>query len=108
MARQDPEQNLAVSRLYGGMENADPQVSQFFSINDMPSKGCDAVDPCGGQDQKVRTGLFRYVRHERIWDMMREGWMVVADLGATHGQWSVLMWRCDCPGAEGALGAPPV
>lgn len=44
----------------------------------------------------IRTGLLRYVRHGRIPDMMERGWMVVADLGPTHGQWSVLMWHCDC------------
>lgn len=46
----------------------------------------------------IRTGWFRYVRHADVWDRMREGWMVASDLGATHGQWSVLMWRCDCFG----------
>jgi hypothetical protein len=42
----------------------------------------------------TRTGLFRYVPHHRIDDFHRTGWMVVADLGPTHGRWSVLMWIC--------------
>lgn len=45
----------------------------------------------------TRSGLFRYVRHEDIDAYHRRGWTVVADLGPVHGQWSVLMWRCDCP-----------
>jgi hypothetical protein len=48
----------------------------------------------------IRTGLFRYVRHSAIDAMHATGWMVVADLGATHGQWSVLMWHCGCGGVE--------
>jgi hypothetical protein len=46
----------------------------------------------------IRTGNFRYVRHAAIDAMHKRGWMVVADLGATHGEWSVFMWRCDCWG----------
>lgn len=45
----------------------------------------------------IHTGLLRYVRYPDIDSYHRLGWMVVADLGPTHGQWSVLMWRCDCP-----------
>lgn len=45
---------------------------------------------------EIRTGLFRYVRHESVEAYHREGWMVVADLGPTHGRWSCLMWHCDC------------
>lgn len=47
----------------------------------------------------IRTGLFRYVAWHRIDEFHRLGWMVVTDLGLTHGQWSVLMWRCgeECP-----------
>lgn len=48
----------------------------------------------------TRTGNFRYVRHDKVDAMHRIGWMVVAHLGPTHGQWSVLMWRCDCPEEE--------
>lgn len=46
----------------------------------------------------IRTGLFRYVKHGDVDRFHRAGWMVVGDLGATHGLWSVLMWRCDCGG----------
>jgi hypothetical protein len=45
---------------------------------------------------KTRTGLFHYVRHSEIDAFHARGWMVVGDLGPTHGRWSVLMWRCDC------------
>lgn len=44
----------------------------------------------------IRTGLFRYVCHRDVFAFMREGWMVVAELGRTHGHWSVLMWHCEC------------
>lgn len=44
----------------------------------------------------IRTGLFRYVRHHQIDCYLRRGWMVAADLGPTHGEWSVLCWHCDC------------
>jgi hypothetical protein len=42
----------------------------------------------------VRTGLFRYVRHQDIERYHKLGWMVVADLGAPHCHYSVLAWRC--------------
>jgi hypothetical protein len=43
----------------------------------------------------VRT--FRYVLHERREDYERLGWMVVADLGPVHGEWSVLAeFICSC------------
>jgi hypothetical protein len=48
----------------------------------------------------IRTGLFKYVLHENIEKHHRAGWMVVRSLGASHGFYSVLMWRCDCGGAE--------
>ena len=44
----------------------------------------------------IRTGLFRYVRHQDAYAFMQRGWMIVGDLGPTHGQWAVLMWHCEC------------
>lgn len=44
----------------------------------------------------IRTGLFRYVRWGDLDRYHREGWMVVGDLGPVHGEWSVLMWHCEC------------
>lgn len=44
----------------------------------------------------IRTGLFKYVRHPDVFAHMARGWMVTADLGPTHGLWSVLMWHCEC------------
>lgn len=44
----------------------------------------------------IRTGLFRYVRHQDADAFMRRGWLIVRNLGPTHGQWSVLMWHCEC------------
>jgi hypothetical protein len=39
----------------------------------------------------------RYVKHHRVIDYLWLGWMVVADLGSTHGEFSVLMsWPCAC------------
>lgn len=34
---------------------------------------------------------FAYVRHHLVASYEAKGWRVVADLGPTHGQWSVLM-----------------
>jgi len=48
----------------------------------------------------IRTGQFRYVRYQDIQAREQAGWMVVADLGPVHGEYSVLMWCCDCGGAE--------
>ena len=45
----------------------------------------------------TRTGLFQYVRIAQIPAFHARGWMVVADLGPTHGRWAVLMWKCSCP-----------
>ena len=51
----------------------------------------------------IRTGTFRYAKFADIERHHRNGWMMVADLGPTHGMWSVLMWRCDCfEGGENA------
>lgn len=44
----------------------------------------------------TRTGQFRYVRWQDVDAFHRDGWMVVADLGVPHGEYAVLMWRCDC------------
>lgn len=44
----------------------------------------------------AREGTFRYVRWPDVDAYHARGWMVVGDLGATHGLWSALMWRCDC------------
>lgn len=46
-----------------------------------------------------RTGLFQFVRHHDVPEFHQRGWMVVDDLGARHGLWSVLMWHAsftDC------------
>jgi hypothetical protein len=46
-------------------------------------------------------GILRYVIHERVEDYLRCGWMFVASLGPTHGEWSILMgWPCRCKPAE--------
>lgn len=34
---------------------------------------------------------YRYVRHHKIAEYEARGWIVCADLGPTHGQWSVMM-----------------
>lgn len=44
----------------------------------------------------IRTSLFRYVRIPLLPEFMARGWMPVADLGPTHGVWSVLCWHCEC------------
>lgn len=45
----------------------------------------------------TRTGLFKYVVYDKIDEFHRAGWMVVGDLGPPHNNYSVLMWKCDCP-----------
>jgi hypothetical protein len=45
--------------------------------------------------------VVRYVRHERVPYYLRCGWMFVASLGPTHGEWSVLLgWLCRCDPVE--------
>jgi len=44
----------------------------------------------------IREGLYRYVRHTQVNEYHKNGWMIVATLGPTHGAWSVLMWHCEC------------
>jgi hypothetical protein len=43
-------------------------------------------------------GTMAYVPEASIRDRLLAGWMVLRDLGPTHGCYSVLMWRCDCRG----------
>jgi hypothetical protein len=51
----------------------------------------------------IRAGLFRYIRRADLSDALRAGWLVVADLGPVHGEYSVLCeWLCDC--AAGNIG----
>jgi hypothetical protein len=43
----------------------------------------------------IRT--FRYVLWHRLPDYLALGWLPVADLGPTHGEWSTLCeWLCAC------------
>lgn len=44
----------------------------------------------------IRTGLFRYVGWGAVSAHLARGWMAAADLGPSHGQWSLLMWHCEC------------
>lgn len=44
-------------------------------------------------------GVYRYVRHEQRAAYEAAGWAFAADLGPTHGAWSVLMrWAGEGPG----------
>jgi len=71
------------------------------------SERCRSPVACGGfgycreynwprASENTRTGLFQYVRHADVPAYHARGWMVVGDLGARHGAWACLMWRCDC------------
>lgn len=41
---------------------------------------------------------YRYAPIERLGDFVALGWMIVADLGPTHGEYSALAaWPCGCP-----------
>lgn len=44
----------------------------------------------------IRTGLFRLVAHHEAYAYMGRGRMIVRELGAVHGCWTVLMWHCEC------------
>jgi len=48
-----------------------------------------------------RLGWFKYVKYSDIEIFHRVGWMVVADLGLPHSEYSVLMWHCDCTEGDG-------
>jgi hypothetical protein len=47
------------------------------------------------------TRAFHYVRHERVPDWLRAGWIARPALeGTSHGIYSALLeWLCDCPEA---------
>jgi hypothetical protein len=56
-----------------------------------------AAEACkAGDVAMIRTGTFAYVTYKQVELFHLMGWMVVSDLGPTHGQYAVLMWRCDC------------
>jgi hypothetical protein len=43
------------------------------------------------------AGTYHFVRHKSVPTFLQLGWVVCADLGPTHGEWSCLMrWLCDC------------
>lgn len=43
------------------------------------------------------TKFCAFVGHQNIPQWLKLGWMVIADLGPTHGEYSVLMaWICKC------------
>jgi hypothetical protein len=45
--------------------------------------------------------IVKYVPHRQIEDHLRLGWILLADLGFPHRNWSVLMgWPCQCKLAE--------
>jgi hypothetical protein len=51
--------------------------------------------------QTLRDGEYCYARIARIEDYQLMGWVVVAELGPTHGAWSVLaVWLCECRPAK--------
>ena len=51
--------------------------------------------------QTLRDGEYCYARIAHIEDYQLMGWVVVADLGPTHGAWSVLaVWLCECRPAK--------
>ena len=63
----------------------------------------------------IRTGTFAYVKLHQIEAYHKAGWMIVDDMrGFHHGDYAVVMWKCDCeesacaqslPSAESALKA---
>jgi hypothetical protein len=53
----------------------------------------------------TRTGLFRYVRWEKVEEMHKAGWMIVFDFGdCHHSPYAVGMWHCGCADCEGWMG----
>jgi hypothetical protein len=51
--------------------------------------------------QMPRNADYCYARLVRIEDYLSMGWVVVAELGPTHGTWSALaVWLCECRPAK--------
>lgn len=47
--------------------------------------------------QTLRDGRYCYARWDRLADYLALGWVIVAELGPTHGCYSVLaVWLCEC------------
>lgn len=47
------------------------------------------------------TRTYRYIPIEAASDWLEVGWLIVADLGPYHGQFSLLgEWKCKCPVVE--------
>jgi hypothetical protein len=47
--------------------------------------------------QLPRNAEYCYARKERAGDYLAMGWVIVDELGPTHGVWSVLaIWLCGC------------
>ena len=45
----------------------------------------------------IRGGTFRYIKIDLIDEFHRLGWMIVSDMRhCHHGEYAVIMWRCDC------------
>lgn len=47
------------------------------------------------------AGIYRYIPLGQWLLRLAEGWRFAADLGPTHGEWSVLMWWCVGACADG-------
>ncbi len=53
------------------------------------------------------TRTYHFVPWLYLDDWLRLGWLPVADLGPTHGEWSCLcQWLCDCPMVHPFYDAP--
>jgi hypothetical protein len=47
--------------------------------------------------QMPRNACYCYALKSRAADYIALGWLCVAELGPTHGTWSVLaVWLCEC------------
>jgi hypothetical protein len=47
--------------------------------------------------QMPRDACYCYALKSQARDYLELGWLFVADLGPTHGTWSVLaVWLCEC------------
>lgn len=47
------------------------------------------------------NGIYRYIARDSVVDYLALGWLIVADLGPVHREWSVLgRWLCDCACVE--------
>ena len=55
------------------------------------------MEPKDNPNLRYPTKYCAQVTYDRVPDWLNLGWLVIADLGPTHGEWSLMMgWLCEC------------